>query len=39
MLPKTLYAFRKHEGYHSLFQAGDVDGYEQRKSRVMASDT
>jgi len=36
-LPKTPYAVPKHEDYQSLFQAGDVDGYEPRKSRVIAS--
>jgi len=36
-LPKTPYTVRKHEDYQSLFQAGDVDGYEPRKSSVVAS--
>jgi len=38
-LPKTPYAVRKHEDYQSLFHAVDVDRYEQRKSRVVASDS
>ena len=38
-LPKTPYVVREHGDYQSLFEAGDVDGYEQRKSHVVASDS
>ena len=38
-LPKTPYAVRQHGDYQSLFEAGDVDEYEQRKSRVVTSDS
>jgi len=38
-LPKTPYAVCQHGDYQSLFEAGNVDGYEQRKSHVVASDS
>jgi len=37
-LPKTPYAVHQLRDYQSLFEAGNIDNYEQKKSRVVASD-